>query len=178
MGFNVGQVILYLLRRDNYPKVPITVCGGKKFLLPLPFPIFDLVHVQFICFYCTDEQLFTEQLLPGNRITGEENSCYPNSSLPGNLFYRSIFSLHVHHAYFNIAQIIWVLFYSNPPGGRAGVFLNPIVLDRWKPFRNERATHLRSQCCAAIFLFRFVRNCRLFSRWLTLTYKWDSMSGK
>ena len=28
------------------------------------------------------------------------------------------------------------------------------------------------------FLFRFVRNCRLFSRWLTLTYKWDSMSGR
>ena len=32
--------------------------GVKQFLLPLPFPIFDLVHVQFICFYDTDEQLF------------------------------------------------------------------------------------------------------------------------
>ena len=31
-----------------------------------------------------------EQLLPGKWITGEESSCYPNSSLPGNLWYRSI----------------------------------------------------------------------------------------
>ena len=27
----------------------------------------------------------SEQLLPGKWITGEEKSCYPNSSLPGNL---------------------------------------------------------------------------------------------
>ena len=31
-----------------------------------------------------------EQLLPGNWITDEENSCYPNSSLPTNLWYQSI----------------------------------------------------------------------------------------
>ena len=32
-----------------YPSLPITVCGGKKFFLPLPSPIFDLVYVQLIC---------------------------------------------------------------------------------------------------------------------------------
>ena len=45
-----------------------------------------------------------EQLLPGNWITDEENSCYPNSLLPGNLGIGTLFSLHVHHAYLNIAQ--------------------------------------------------------------------------
>ena len=31
-----------------------------------------------------------EQLLSSNWITNEENSCYPNSSLPGNFRYRTI----------------------------------------------------------------------------------------
>ena len=26
----------YLLRQDDYPNLPITVCGGKQFILPLP----------------------------------------------------------------------------------------------------------------------------------------------
>ena len=42
-----------------YPSLPSTVCGGKKFLLRLPFPFFDLVHMQYICFLSTDEQRFT-----------------------------------------------------------------------------------------------------------------------
>ena len=50
----------YLLRQDDYPNLPITVCGGKQFILPLPFPIFDLLHEQFICFFGTDEKLFTQ----------------------------------------------------------------------------------------------------------------------
>ena len=45
---------------DDYPRLPITVCGGKQFILPLPFPIFDLLHEQFICFFGTDEKLFTQ----------------------------------------------------------------------------------------------------------------------
>ena len=32
------------------------------------------------------------------------------------------FTLHVHHVGFNKAQKILVLFYSNPPGGWAGIF--------------------------------------------------------
>ena len=35
-----------------------------------PFPIFDLVHLQFICFFGTDEQLFYL------------NSFYPVTGLP------------------------------------------------------------------------------------------------
>ena len=52
---------------------------------------------------------FTKQLLHSNLHYQLENSCYPNSSLTGTL-YRSIISLHVHHAYLNTAQNqnIWV----------------------------------------------------------------------
>ena len=51
------------------------------------------------------------------------NSCYPNSSLPVDYWHQSIISLHMHHAYLNIAQNIRVLFYSNPPGGGENNFL-------------------------------------------------------
>ena len=55
------------------------------------------------------------------------NSCYPNSSLSGDYRHRSITSLHMYlyYAYITIAQNIWDLFYSNPPGMRAGNFLIP-----------------------------------------------------
>ena len=33
------------------PGYLVLFVGGKKVLLPLPFPIFDLVHMQFICFF-------------------------------------------------------------------------------------------------------------------------------
>ena len=71
---------------------------------------------------------FSKQLLPGNWNTNEESSCYPNSSLPGNLCSTVPYvSLHMHHAYLKISQNIWV--YSNLTH-RAGVagnffFLNP-----------------------------------------------------
>ena len=48
-----------------------------------------------------------KQLLNSKLHYQLENSCYPNSSLSGTL-YRSIISLHVHHAYLNTAQNIWV----------------------------------------------------------------------
>ena len=40
---------------------------------------------------------------PVTSITDEENICYPNSSLPGNPWNWSLISVHVHHAYPNIA---------------------------------------------------------------------------
>ena len=56
-------------------------------------------------------------------ITTDENSCYPNSSLPGNRWYCSLTSLHVHHAYLNIGQNIqYEFFYSNPSRRRVGNF--------------------------------------------------------
>ena len=79
-------------RQDDYPRsqLPSTVhvhCRAAHLL----------VSVQMNS--CLPEQLFHR-----NWITDEENSCYQNSSLPGNLWYRSItFSAQVHHAYFNIA---------------------------------------------------------------------------
>ena len=48
------------------PMIPGTSCGGKKgSLLPLPFPILDLVHVQNICFVIQMSSCLSEQLLPG-----------------------------------------------------------------------------------------------------------------
>ena len=43
-------------------------------------------------------------------------------------------------------------------------------------FQTERRT-LRSECCAAIFLFRLFGIVVFSQDRLTLTYKWDSMSG-
>ena len=89
----------------DYPSLPRTVCGGKKLLLPLPFPIFDRVHIMqsmllfpvlmnriaFTGKWITGEEnssyLNSSLLLPSKWITGEENSCYLNSSLLGNLWY-------------------------------------------------------------------------------------------
>ena len=36
------------------------LCGGDVHFCPLPFPIFDLVHMQLIWLSHTDEQLFTQ----------------------------------------------------------------------------------------------------------------------
>ena len=52
----------------------------------------------------------------------------------------------MHHAHFNIAQNIWVLFYSNPPGGHAGkFFLNSDCV------RSEWLSKLSLARCAATF---------------------------
>ena len=46
---------------------------GGEYFFTLPFPIFDLVHVQLISFYPVTE-------LPN--YSNEENSCYLDSSYP------------------------------------------------------------------------------------------------
>ena len=81
--------------QEDYPRLPIVlffVGGGRgNAFLPLPFLIFDLVHMQFILLVSVQmNSCSPEQLLPSNWIADEDNSCYPNSSLPGNLWYRSI----------------------------------------------------------------------------------------
>ena len=101
---------------------------GEHLLLPLPFPIFDLVHVQLIMLVSVQ----MKSCLPGNWITNEEKSCYPNSLLPSNHWSRSIISLHVHHAYFNKAQNLWLLFYSNPQGGGSEMTFRTISI--WQIF--------------------------------------------
>ena len=60
-----------------------------------------------------------KQLLPCNWITGEENRCYPNSLLPGNLWHRSI----ILSAQITCTMLIIIyspkiynLHYSNSPG--------------------------------------------------------------
>ena len=59
--------------------------GGKKLLLPLPFPIFDLVHImQSMLLFPV---LMNRIAFTGKWITGEENSCYLNSSLLGKFWY-------------------------------------------------------------------------------------------
>ena len=77
---------------DDYPSLPSNVCGEKRIILPLPFLIFDLVHVQFICFFLVQmSSCLPDQLLPGNWITSEEYQLLPEELVtPGNLWYRSI----------------------------------------------------------------------------------------
>ena len=104
-------------------------------------------------------------------ITGEENS-----SLPGNLFvpvHNFLCTCTMHH----VAQIIWGLFYTNPPGGHA------IFLIRWCSFRvtivKLSATHCVANVARQFFLFRFGRIV-VFSP--ILGFLWhingDSMSGR
>ena len=54
------------------------------YIFALPFPIFDLVHVQTIwSFVHRWPAVSPNSFYPVTDITAEENSCYPNSSLPG-----------------------------------------------------------------------------------------------
>ena len=57
-------------------------------------------------------------------ISNEENSCYPISSLTGNYWYRSLISVHMHHAYHDIAQNILVYSTLTHPAGRQAIFYN------------------------------------------------------
>ena len=50
--------------------------------------------------------LFETAFFCSTRLPMKMNSCYLNSSLPSNRWYWSIISLHLHHAYLNIAQNI------------------------------------------------------------------------
>ena len=75
----------YLLH-DTHPFYLVIFVGGKKgSLLRLPFPIFDLVHMQ----YSTSALWYRWAAVCPNSfylvtdITDEKDSCYPNSSLPG-----------------------------------------------------------------------------------------------
>ena len=88
----------------DYPRscLPSILCRGKNLIFfPLPLPIFDLVHVQYVQFIWSFRYWWTagyqNSFYPMyNWITDEENSCYPNSSLPENRWYWSIISLHAH----------------------------------------------------------------------------------
>ena len=59
------------------PQFYLVLFEGEKFLFvpPLPFPIFDLVHIQYIYFFMVQmSSCLSEQLLPGNWITGEKKT--------------------------------------------------------------------------------------------------------
>ena len=73
----VREKPLYLLRTGH--GYHVLFMGGKSsFAPPLPYLWSSARAAHYACF-STDEQL----CLPGNWITNEENSCYPNSLLPG-----------------------------------------------------------------------------------------------
>ena len=74
----------------NYLFVVLFVGGGVSFC---PSPSLSLIYSAGAVHLLVSVQMnsfLPEQLLPGNGITDEENSCYPNSSLPSNLWYQSI----------------------------------------------------------------------------------------
>ena len=83
--------------KTGYPRsqLPSTLWGGGGGgIYFYPFPSLSLI--KYVCSssacFITDEMLFTRTAftVPGNRITDEENICYPNSALPRNLWYQSI----------------------------------------------------------------------------------------
>ena len=86
----------------------VPLLGGKNldFCPTLPY-LWLSAHAEHLILWIQMTSCFTKQLLHSNLHYQLENSCYPNSSLTGTL-YRSIISLHVHHAYLNTAQNIWV----------------------------------------------------------------------
>ena len=63
------QETSYLLRTRQLPPGYLALfVGGKQFLLSLPFPIFDLVHVQLVPLLVSVQMnsYLPKQLLPGN----------------------------------------------------------------------------------------------------------------
>ena len=63
--------------QDDYPRFTYSTFMLRKILFTSPLP---LVHVQFILLVSVQiNSCLSEQLLPGNWITDEEISCYPNS---------------------------------------------------------------------------------------------------
>ena len=109
---------LYLFRICQLPLILITYstcCGGGDILLlPLPVPIFDLVHNAHVIISCRRTAVYPNSILPSNCITNKENryykyltAYYPLSLLPINKF-----SLHVE----NYGPKYMVLFYCNPQG--------------------------------------------------------------
>ena len=88
--------------------------GGDILLLPLPVPMFDLVHNAHVIISCRRTAVYPNSILPSNCITNKENryynyltAYYPLSLLPINKF-----SLHVE----NYGPKYMVLFYCNPQG--------------------------------------------------------------
>ena len=122
----------YLLKCcDSYtgPINLVPLLGGKIYFA-LPFPIFDLVHVQTIwSFGHRWPAVSPKQLLPGKWHYRRREQLLPEQLITRNLWYRSIISLHVHHAYLNIAQNIWV--YSTLPHRAGWVFCNSVRV-RWR----------------------------------------------
>ena len=98
---------------------------GQFLIFNITFPIFDLVHMQFIwTFGCGWPAVLMNSFYPVTNITDQENSCYPNSSLPGNLWHGSIISLHMHHAFLNVTQNIWVFSTLTHRAGLVGNFFS------------------------------------------------------
>ena len=83
------------------------MCGERFLFLPPALPyLLSSAHAAQLMIFKQMNSCLPEQLLPGNWITGEENSCYPNSLLYYlvTLALGNIFSLNVHHAFVNIAK--------------------------------------------------------------------------
>ena len=136
-GFESVKETSYLLRQNDYPSIPSTgtVCGEKKVSFAPPPPYLwsstRAVHL-----------LFSVQMNSVSPVTGlplpvKRTAVTQTAHEPLVTFEN--FSVHVHHAHFNIAQNIrvFILFLSNPRGrggGQAIFFFNFIhvrVCSEW-----------------------------------------------
>ena len=114
---------------------------GTFELLPLPFPILDLVNMQLIWLFgyrwtpVYQNSFFLVNGLPMKRTADTWTTYYPVA-----LVWYIVFSA---PAYLNIAQNIWSLFYSNPCTGRVGWVIFSLYLC-------ESALTVTSQICLPI----------------------------
>ena len=102
----------YLLKYCDAYTGPINLVpllGGKNidFCPPLPY-LWLSARADHLIHWIQMTSCFTKQLLPGNWHYRWREQLLPEQLITRNLWYRSIISLHVHHAYLNIAQNIWV----------------------------------------------------------------------
>ena len=127
--------------------------GGKIFFVPPLLYLLSSACAVHLLFSVQMTSCLSQQLLPSNWITGEENSCYPNSSLP----LVPVHNFHMHHAYFNTAQNIWVLFNSNPPGGWAGNFFfnSDRLCSEWL-FKHDSLAEFSNRHCFNYFCFSLI----------------------
>ena len=123
----VLRLTFYLLRKyDAYSILmslkPSTFVGGKKIRY-----IWLSMQASHLILWIQITSFFTKQLLPSNQW---REQLLPEQLITPNLWYRSIMSLHVHHAYLNIAQNMWVYSTLTRWMGR-WVFFNSVWV-RWR----------------------------------------------
>ena len=110
-------------------------------------------------------------------ITDEENSCYPNSRLLSNIWYRSIFSLYMHHSPKYISFILpggWEIFLLNSDKVRFGMASQNSLFQFWSIFQQLllgiSALRVWRILSSFLCLFRYVHCSTLIKFFSAVSY--------